>query len=105
MRVVGVDERDSSWEEYDPTYRVYIFRGGQIGSESSWTTSTYDIQHADVLEVAQWARENAGPDPYAVAVVSKRHDRDSSAKGLTWLIGTDLNSEATDEHQADSSAA
>jgi hypothetical protein len=45
MRVEPADERDSSWEDFDPRFRVYLFDTAHA------VTSTYDITDADVLDV------------------------------------------------------
>jgi hypothetical protein len=102
MRIRQVDERDSSWENYRPVFRVYLFRGGECSS-SSWTTWTYDVEDADLLEVAQWAQDEAGDTGlYAVALVSERSfaPRGPPRRGLTWLIGTDANSEPLTPREA-----
>lgn len=84
MTVRGVDERTSRWESDDPTIRVYLFSGG--GSGRSWTTGTYDITGADVVQVLGWAQEQVGPeDLFAVAFVSL------DAKGELGLTGLDVN--------------
>jgi hypothetical protein len=31
--IEGVDERDSSWEDPEPRYRVYFFEGGDCAAE------------------------------------------------------------------------
>ncbi len=93
MRIYEVDERDNSWEDNAPVFRVYLFRGGEH-PDRSWTTWTYDVEDADLIETAQWAQREVGNTGlYAVALV--RHDSPSSdevrSKGLVWLIGTDAN--------------
>jgi len=87
MNVRGVDERTSQWESDEPTFRVYLFSGGRSGR--SWTTGTYDITDADVVQVLGWAQEQVGPeDLFAVALVSL----DAKGElGLTWLTGLDAN--------------
>jgi len=57
MDVVEVDERDSSWEDPSPRFRVYLYED-RHGS-GSYGTRTYDITGADVLETIQWARRAA----------------------------------------------
>ena len=90
MRVDAVDERDSSWEDYRPVFRVFLFEG--TGSdESPWTTSTFDIRDADVIDAVGWAQSHVREgDLYAVALVGANAD---GRRGLTWLVGTDANSE------------
>lgn len=98
MRVEGVDERDSSWEDDQPRFRVYLFERSR--PESSWTTDTYDIEDADVLEVIRWAETRAGADRlYAVALVGERTtEREGERRGLTWLLGMDANDTLTNDH-------
>ena len=43
-----VDERDSSWEDDGPRFRVYL-HGSGAESTSGWT-ATYDTTGADVLQ-------------------------------------------------------
>lgn len=95
MQVSQVDERDSSWEDPDPRFRVYL-HGSDEASTGGWT-DTYDVTGADVLQVIDWAQRQAGDRlTYAVALV--RDDTDSG-RGLVWLVGTDGN-ETTEEQSA-----
>jgi len=85
VHVEPVDERDSSWEDHRPRFRVYLFSGGG----PSFATSTYDVTGAEVLEVVSWAEDQAGDEGlYAVALVGKNP---RGEKGLTWLVGMDAN--------------
>jgi hypothetical protein len=102
MRVREVDERDSSWEDHQPIFRVYLFRGGENPGRS-WTTWTYDVDGADLIEVAQWAQREVGASGlYAVALVSHRVGvtDGGSDEGLVWLIGNDVNGEPLSEREA-----
>ncbi|MER7070575.1 hypothetical protein [Terrabacter sp. NPDC000476] len=95
MRIREVDERDSSWEDHNPVFRVYLFRGGEH-PDTSWTTWTYDVEDADLLGVAQWAQQEvAGSGLYAVALVghASAAPNEPLRKGLVWLIGNDANGE------------
>lgn len=66
MRLLPVDERDSSWEINNPRFRVYLHGSGEE-STIGWT-GTYDVTGADVLQVIDWAqRQAAGQLTYAVA--------------------------------------
>jgi len=79
VHVEPVDERDSSWEDVDPRFRVYLF------DTSRGVTSTYDITGADVLEVVEWAEREAGNSRlYAVALV---HDGTQAEVGRRGLPG------------------
>lgn len=95
MRICEVDERDSCWENHNPVFRVYLFRGGEH-PDRSWTTWTCDIEDADLIDAAQWAQEAVGDTGlYAVALVSHASAAPDEPlrKGLVWLIGNDANGE------------
>lgn len=100
MQVLEVDERDSSWEESDARFRVYLHASG--ADETHGSTATYDITGADLLQVIDWAQRHAGDRlTYAVALVLD-HDPNpppdpSSGRGLIWLVGRDGNDVAADE--------
>lgn len=103
MQVSQVDERDSSWEDLDPRFRVYLHGSG--GSSTDGWTDTYDITGADVLQVIDWAQRQAGDRlTYAVALVrddTERERRDPGfGRGLVWLVGMDGN-ETTEEQSAE----
>jgi len=97
--VTEVDERDSSWEDPAPRFRVYLYEDHR----GSYGTRTYDITGADVLEVIQWAQDNVrGEDGLiAVALVDSHHHAEESP-GLVWLLGSDdvYSSEPTDAQRA-----
>jgi hypothetical protein len=92
--VCRVDERESSWEDDIPRFRVYLH-----GSAESWTggwTDTYDVTGADVLQVIDWAQRQAGTSlTYAVALVHEDRQREhlstGDGRGPVWLIGMDGN--------------
>lgn len=98
-----VDERDSTWEDDEPRFRVYIFYDrppshGVSATGQYRATATYDLVGFDVLEVLRWAQERAGDDAlYAVALVS---DRRGEGRGLVWLAGMDYQ-EAEDPSTSD----
>lgn len=104
MQIVGVDERDGSWEQHTPRFRVYL-NGSGTTSTGGWT-DTYDVLGADVLQMIEWAQRQAGGVlTYAVALV---HDDDDAqrrnpggGRGLVWLVGMDGNDAATDEGELD----
>ncbi|MEO7586965.1 MAG: hypothetical protein ABIS84_02950 [Arachnia sp.] len=94
IRVLEVDERDSSWEEMGPRFRVYLHHSGPDFTGGS--TSTHDITGADVLQVIDWAQRQAGASmTYAVALVVDDVDREAHnpghGRGLVWLVGIDGN--------------
>ena len=87
MRVVPANEPDSSWEDHEPRFRVYLFAGS-----GAFTVTTVDILDADVLEVIRWAQLQAGGDAmYAVALVGETRLDAPPSRGLTWLVGMDAN--------------
>jgi len=91
MDAQPVDERDSSWEDRSPRFRVYLFDRGR-GVDYT-VTDTWDITGAGVLDVVRWAQDRAGDDGlYAVALV--RDEKQSGddvvpVRGLVWLVGMD----------------
>jgi hypothetical protein len=88
MHVEPVDERDSSWEERRPRFRVYLFAGPGPG----FSTETYDLTDVDIQEATAWAATEAGPDRrFSIALVWDNDHDGSSARGLIWLVGHDLN--------------
>jgi len=94
MRVTQVDERDSSWEDPDPRFRVYL-HDSRATSTAGWT-DTYDITGADVLQVIDWAQRQAGGQlAYTVALVRDDKERErinpGFGRGLVWLVGMDGN--------------
>lgn len=98
IQVQGVDERDSSWEDHGPRFRVYLHDSDEDSTKG--VTSTHDITGADVLQVIDWAQRQAnGTRTYAVALVLDDSGIDGSSpgrgRGLIWLIGADGN-DATD---------
>lgn len=104
VEIMAVDERDSSWEEHEPRFRVYLHHGDETSPAGA--TATYDVTGADVLQVIDWAQVQAGDErTYAVALV--RDDRAQEAldpghgRGLVWLVGIDGNDLASDEREAD----
>ena len=86
---VSVDERDSAWERDDPTFRVYLQTLGGAGTSAN--TDTYDITGADVLQVVEWARAQAGVErSCAVALVYDDAHLEQvtpgAGRGLVWLL-------------------
>ena len=97
MRVEPVDERDSSWEDSAPHFRVYLFSGDGPGH----ATETYDITGGDALDAIRWAQSEAGSARmYSVALVRERREVDGErARGLVWLVGMDANDEPRTESE------
>ncbi|WP_413600427.1 hypothetical protein [Curtobacterium sp. Curtsp57] len=97
MDAIEVDERDSTWENHHPHFRVYL----QERAGATFATSTTDLTGCDVLQAIDWAqRQTAGHADavWALALVG----RDGRAlRGLTWLVGMDANDAPGDEHEVD----
>jgi hypothetical protein len=100
ITIFSVDERDSSWEDPGPRFRVYLY-GNPDGTGGG--TATYDVLGADVLQVIDWAQLEAGDRfTYAVALVADRPSLNlGDERGLVWLVGMDGNDcVRTDREQA-----
>jgi hypothetical protein len=84
MQVRSSDERDSTWERYDPLFRVYVFRG------PSGVSHTLDIEGATLTEALDQARMASEDDRslWALALVEGRGEQ----RGLVWLSGADYHS-------------
>jgi hypothetical protein len=97
-----VDERDSSWEDSDPRFRVYLFEKAQ----GFYATRTYDITGADVLEAIAWAQQKLRGEEGSIAVaLVGSHHFGKPGRGLVWVLGGDL--VCADErtlHEADRAA-
>ncbi len=91
-RITEVDERDSCWEDHSALLPDLRFDAGREGSHG---TATYDIAEADVLQVNDWARRQAGVDGLcAVALIGEANDDVDAMRAnrdLTWLISADAN--------------
>lgn len=100
VRIQPVDERDSSWEDHQPRFRVYFFRDGEHPN-GSWNVDTYDVDGTDLLGTIAWAHgEIRDGGLYAVALVGDKPTEPSGhRRGLTWLVGMDANSTPRDEHE------
>ncbi|MBS2937248.1 hypothetical protein KDN32_05795 [Nocardioides sp. J2M5] len=99
MEVRQVDERDSSWEDAAPRFRVYLHDSGEVSTHGS--TDTYDVTGADVMQVVDWAQQQAGDRlTYAVALVVDDEARERAnpghGRGLVWLVGMDGNDRTED---------
>lgn len=83
MNFAEVDERDSTWERHDSTFRVYFAKG----TDSAITT--FDVTDATFSEAHRWAMDKASEDTIVAIALVGRDDR--GLKGLTWLFGMDPN--------------
>jgi hypothetical protein len=104
MEIEPVDERDSGWEDDSPRFRVYFFGGGHPHyPPGGYGVATYDVTDADVLETVAWATERAGTTKlFSVALVS---DDQRGVRGLTWLVGVDMNGRSEFEKHRDAMLA
>ena len=95
MRLLPADEPDSSWENHEPRFRVYLFTG-----PGPYSVTTCDVTEADVLETISWAQHEAGAHAlFAVALVGETSPQGRTGRGLTWLVGMDANDNPTDAAQ------
>ncbi len=84
--MLEVDERDSSWEDPSPRFRVYLYED----HHGDYGTRTYDITGADVVEAVQWAQDNVRGDNGLIAVALVTTPRfEEDERGLVWLLGSD----------------
>lgn len=83
MNIEEVDERDSTWEQHDSTFRVYFAKG------IDRAITTMDVSDATFSEVQRWAQEKAGDDTIVAIALVGLDSR--GLKGLTWLLGMDPN--------------
>lgn len=83
MHIEEVDERDSTWEQHDSTFRVYFAQGTERA------ISTFDVSGATFSEVRNWTK-NQAPDDTIIAIALVGLDS-RGLKGLTWLLGMDPN--------------
>lgn len=77
-----VDPRDATWEEWNPSYRVYFWSAHDEG----WASRVFDITGADLDAVLGWVDENGehGETVTLFAIVDHRGER-----GLVRLSGAD----------------
>jgi hypothetical protein len=80
-----VDKRDTRFEFWEPTYRVYFWRQSGAG----WASREFAVSGADAPAVFDWARRNATDDETSTifAVI-----RVGDELGLVHLAGTDPSS-------------
>jgi hypothetical protein len=107
MKIEPVDERDSGWEDHSPRFRVYAFdESGQRGEpdgtlSQGYTTSTWDVTGADLIDVIRWAQDRAGDrGHYSVALVADA-DKTHARRGLVWLVGMDYQDTPIEERSCE----
>jgi len=83
VQITDSDERDSTWEQWESTFRVYFT------DTTTSATRTIDLTDATFGEVHLWAEQSAAPaEVIAIALVG--FDA-RGLRGLTWLVGMDPN--------------
>lgn len=97
MDATEVDERDSTWENHHPHFRVYL----QERSGDSYSTETVDLFDADVLQAIDWAQREVRSRADAVWALALVGRDSRGLRGLTWLVGMDANDAPSDEHEID----
>ncbi|MHA7270687.1 hypothetical protein [Arthrobacter sp. HLT1-20] len=83
MNIEESDERDSTWEQHDSTFRVYFAQG------INRAITTFDVSEATFTEVHKWAKHEALDDTIVAIALVGLDSR--GLKGLTWLLGMDPN--------------
>lgn len=84
MRAFEVDERDSSWERYDPHFRIFLFEGA---GNAVTTIDLVDVGIGDALKAASDLSQS---DRLLWSLASVEQDS-SGRRGLVWLSGMDYN--------------
>lgn len=84
MRAFEVDERDSSWERYDPKFRIYLFQGADNA------VTTVDILDVGIVKALSVASDLSQNDEHLWALASVEND-EAGRRGLVWLSGADYN--------------
>lgn len=77
MKARGIDPRYTTWEEWEPVYRVDFWEGVSVCDE--WLIE----EAADVAEVLEWARREARGRDIVVYVQTT----DRGEPGLVRLLG------------------
>ncbi|MGX5695711.1 hypothetical protein ACWKWP_05880 [Agromyces soli] len=88
MHITLVDERDASWEQAEPRFRLFVYRGADNA------VTAYDIVDASLDDVLEAARNLSEFDArlWSLAVVVDRADLE---RGLAWISGGDYNEAPT----------
>lgn len=86
MNIVDSDERDSTWEQHESSFRVYF------ATLTDRAVRTVDVSDATFTETLTWARGTAEPnETISIALIGVDNRR---LRGLTWLFGMDPNDSA-----------
>ena len=97
MDVIEVDERDSTWEDPRPRFRVSV----QHPEGDGYVTETTDLLEADVLQAVDWAQRRATEHEGALWSLALVSDDRRGLRGLTWLVGADANDPPEDDLDVD----
>jgi hypothetical protein len=82
IRWQPVDRRDTSWEVWEPLFRVYFWR--PLGD--AWMSREFELSGGDVLAALAWAAENAADgETYTLHCLVET----AGGEGLVRLAGTD----------------
>jgi len=88
MQILPIDPRDTRWEVPHPAYRVYFWQRQQPHNPlSGWASDEWEIQDADIDEVLNWARDNAGGRRFVV--YARVVGGEPGESGMVRLLGTD----------------
>jgi hypothetical protein len=80
LRARVVDPRDTSWELWDPRFRVHFWRPLDQG----WMAREFELSGGDVVAALAWAAEHTeGDESYTVHCVVATSD----GTGLVRLTG------------------
>lgn len=88
MRIELVDERDVRWEQPEPHFRLFVYRG------AGHAVAAYDVTDASLADVLEAARNLSQDDALLWslgAVVHGRTDGPADDRGLVWISGADYN--------------
>jgi hypothetical protein len=82
LRVRPVDPRNTSWEVWNPRFRIYFWRS--LGE--SWMSREFELSGGDVVATLAWAAEHAADqETYSVHCVVEGVE----GTGLVRLTGDD----------------
>jgi len=76
-----VDPRDAGWEQWNPAYRVSLWKHSGDG----WASREFEIGGADVNEVLAWIREQPDGETFTLYAIVDHN----AGRGLVRLAGID----------------
>lgn len=83
MKVVGVDPRDTRWEDHHPVFHVHFW-----DEANAWSSDEYEVAEADVAEVLAWARLQLPTKGTEFTLYLRRWE--ANQPGLVLLAGRDV---------------